>query len=281
MRMRSITWCLCGAAIVCAVVGGGAAGGEARRVGAAAAGTSPVAGAPAPPPPTPTMTPVPALGRLAAEGGDWGPFWIGIEGCSFFRGSEPNVTVCVAIAACVSRTAAGIYRGDGKGRYTRCGYVATVPATRYEVTCPDFTAPVTVQVLKASDEELARRRREYAGTLQHHPDADVRLRHTLRVKLDASRVVEQAIMIAFGRPTTLVRPAFMQMGFGSALRNNGGILCETPPIYQAKVVKGSDAVAAGHLTYEFHCWYRDSCDWSLDEFVTWTDWHATAQPPAL
>jgi hypothetical protein len=79
----------------------------------------------------------------------------------------------------------------------------------------------------------------------------------------------------------LERPAFMQSGFGSALRNNGGVFCEMPPIYQAKPVKGRDTVAMQRLTYSFNCWYRDACDWSLEEFLTWTNWHATAQPPAL
>ena len=105
----------------------------------------------------------------------------------------------------------------------------------YEVSCPDF--PISVSGELVTD--------------------------TLRIHLDASQIWEQATAreICITQASTSYAGPFMQGGYGSALRNGGGLFCEIEARDRAHVeVTGIDAAVPEYLSYSFSVDLYEDCD---------------------
>ena len=154
-----------------------------------------------------------------------GEWWLVIAGCDDMTGTEPSTHLCSRIEACIEVDADCSISGTGKGQYTGdCAYTSPRGTCSYEVECPDFSAPISGEMV--SD--------------------------TLRIRMDASQIAERNIATCAGVTMDPASGPFMQIGYGSALRNNGGILCEMPARAGAHAdVIGDDELMGGNLTYDF------------------------------
>jgi|GEM_PF-4850807 len=168
-----------------------------------------------------------------------------IEGCSTTVGTEPSADLCMVMAACITVDESCNIQGTGSGRYTTCGYTSPTGICTYDVQCPDFTMPISGEVVLGED-----------GS------------QTFRIIADSSGIFEDGTATCAGITVPITTGSMLQDGFGSATRNGNGYLCEivADPEGDAGVfVVGQDALVPNNLSYDFYVNLYPDCQYSLDQ----------------
>ena len=162
----------------------------------------------------------PAESSTGCTQGEWALI---IDGCTISQGTETSATMCVYMNACVNLDESCQFEGIAYGNYKDCAYTSPTGVCTYEVTCPDFQVPVNGEVLFGEDGQ-----------------------QTFRIRVDASNVFEDAVANCAGVTVPLETGSMLQIGFGSAVRNNVGFFAEVDISgsgpYQEKVA-AKDSVA--------------------------------------
>jgi hypothetical protein len=163
-----------------------------------------------------------------------------IDGCTISQGTEPSATMCVYMNACINIDSSCKFEGIAYGNYKDCAYTSPTGVCTYEVTCPDFQMPVSGEVFVDEDGQT-----------------------TFQVMVDASGVFENVIATCAGVTVPQDTSSMLQIGFGSAVRNTGGIFAEVvigeSGIGQAEVV-GKDSFVPNNLSYDYTITLMPGCD---------------------
>jgi hypothetical protein len=183
---------------------------------------------------TPSPQPVFIPGGIGCTPGDW---LLVVHGCVHETGTEPSADLCSDFKVCFTVDEQCQIQGSDEGQYDQdtCFYTSPDGCMTYDVSCPDF--PISVSGQQITD--------------------------TMRIMVDASQIWEKVVAheICVGPIDFPESPgAIMQLAFGSAVRNGGGIFCEIEARDGAHVdLSGVDAFSPGNLSYSFSIDLFEDC----------------------
>jgi hypothetical protein len=161
-------------------------------------------------------------------------WWLKVEGCGVWGGTEPAGKLCTSMQGCISAPVGETCTITGTlfGQYTACEYVSPTEEMSWDIECPDFEVPV-----------------------RGHRVGD-----TFMIWLDPSAVLEHGVGYpSFGSEVPIDRGVVMQTAFGSALRANDGYFALAAQHGAHADFVGVDAVAPDNLRYDFDFDIHEAC----------------------